>query len=143
MVGEYTGCSGEGVDGADGGVDVGLAGDDAGAEPQVGIGVGGDAGQDPLAAEGGGLVGAPVADIQADDPSRQLGRTGVTRRTLGIAARPSLRRGGSARVRAATVALPSPRWNRNASASAQRCSQAWKPPGSKKAPPGKFGVRPP
>jgi len=51
------------VDGADGGVDVGLGGDDARPEAEMRGGVGGDTGQDALAAKAGdGLVGVEVAD---------------------------------------------------------------------------------
>ena len=56
--------------------------------------------------------------------------------TFGIAARPSLQRVASSWMRAVTRARPSARGSANASGSAQRCSNDWKPPGVVRGPGG-------
>ena len=110
-------------------VDLGRRVDDARAEPDGAAGVGRHAGDDAAALESGDdVLRVETLDVEAHEAGGQRLSSG----SAGHRARrqdPALSREASACTRAATRPRPIARWKRNASASAQRCSKEWKPPG--------------
>src|SRR5262245_750055 len=76
---------------------------------------------------------------QQTTPADSSGSVGVISRTFGIPARPAFRAEASARVRSVTRSGPIVRWNSKASASAQRFSKLWYPPGVAAGPGGAPG----